>query len=457
MTTVYHAAIAEPDRDQEDPEREPTWRVVGGSLAVGFVGALILTLVVFAGAPEPVISGTALLAFACGWALLALSSARFTSQPQSWARVPAVAMATIGILLLVARPSDGTLNAAGWVWPATTLALTGWMVVQLRRSLHGRVRWLLYPIMAALIFGSVGGTLETVARARALDDYPAPGELYDVGGHRLHLDCVGSGSPTVVLQNGLGGVSVLWSRITEPVARTTRVCAYDRAGQGWSDDVDAPQDGEEIAEDLHTLLERAGETSPFVLVGHSAGGVYSMIYADRYPDEVAGMVLLDSMTPYQFTALPDFGSEYSMMRRGLAVLPSIARLGVARALPAAAFSSVPEPAASQVRAFAADPRQFRNMRDEHSVYRAVLEQAKALISLDNKPLVVITASEQQRKSNGWGEAQARLAELSTDSERRVVETTHEGVIDDEQGSEPSAQAIADVVYSVRTGAPIVPR
>ena len=207
---------------------------------------------------------------------------------------------------------------------------------------------------------------ETVARARDSTTTRRPVSCTTSAATGCTSIASDRAAPPSCSQNGLGGVSVLWSRITEPVARTTRVCAYDRAGQGWSDDVDAPQDGEEIAEDLHTLLERAGETSPFVLVGHSAGGVYSMIYADRYPDEVAGMVLLDSMTPYQFTALPDFGSEYSMMRRGLAVLPSIARLGVARALPAAAFSSVPEPAASQVRAFAADPRQFRNMRDEHS-------------------------------------------------------------------------------------------
>lgn len=454
MTTTYEDTIVEPHREQDDPEREPIWRVVGGSLAAGFFGALILTLVVVAGAPEHVISGAALLAFAGGWALLALLSTRYTSQPQTWARVPAIAMAMSGIVLLVTSPGDRVLNTAGWVWPVAAVTLGVWMIVQLRRHLDSRARWLIYPVIMALIVGSVGGMFETVARARARHDYPAPGAMYDVGGHQLHIDCVGTGSPTVVLENGLGGVSALWSRVTEPTSRTTRVCTYDRAGQGWSDDVATPQDGLAVAADLHTLLEASGEPGPYVLVGHSAGGAYAMVYAHQYPDEVAGMVLLDSMTPYQFTALPDFASQYSMMRRGLAVLPSIARLGVAQVLPASAFSSLPEPAASQVRAFAADARQYRSMRAEQSVYPEVVEQAQALTSLDAKPLVVVTASEQQRETKGWTEAQDRLAELSTNSQHRIAETSHDGVVDDPLGFEPSVQAIADVVRSIRSGDPV---
>ena len=118
-----------------------------------------------------------------------------------------------------------------------------------------------------------------------------------MGDHDLHLDCRGQGQPTVVLVSGLGEFSASWARIVDGVAPTTRVCAYDRAGQGWSDDVDHPQDGMAAAEDLHALLAAAGETGPFVLVGHSIGGPYAMTYADQYADEVAGMVLLDSTSP----------------------------------------------------------------------------------------------------------------------------------------------------------------
>lgn len=457
MNTICEETTVEAHHEQDHPRREPMWRVVAGSLAAGFIGALIFTLSVVDGAPEHVISGTTLLAFACGWALLALLSGRFTSQPQRWARVPAAVMAGTGTVLLVTNPDDGALNAAGWVWPGAALALTAWMIVQLRRNLVGRVRWLLYPVMVALIVGSVGGMYETVVRARILDTYPAPGAMYDVGDHRLHLDCVGTGSPTVVLQSGLGGLSVRWSRVTASASSTTRVCAYDRAGQGWSDDVDAPQDGLDVAADLHTLLERAGETGPYVLVGHSAGGAYVMTYAAAYPDEIAGMALLDSMTPYQFSALPDFASEYAMMRRGLGVLPSLARLGAGQLLPASAFSSLPEPAASQIRAFTADPRQFRSMRDEQSVYREVLDQAKALTTLDGKPLVVVTATESQHKIKGWTDAQDRLAELSSNSQHRIVEATHEGVVDDEHSFGPSVEAIGDVVQAVRTRGSVAER
>jgi pimeloyl-ACP methyl ester carboxylesterase len=179
-----------------------------------------------------------------------------------------------------------------------------------------------------------------------------------------------------------------------------------------------------------------------------------MTYAAQYPDEVAGMVLLDSMSPYEFTALPDFAAEQSMMHRGLGVLPSIARLGVARVLPTSAWSSLPEPAASQVQAFASSARGMRNMRDEQSVYREVFEQAKALTSLDGKPLVVITATESLQQTKGWSEVQDRLAALSTNSQHRVADATHEGLIDDEATFEPSVLAIVDVVQSIRTHEPV---
>jgi pimeloyl-ACP methyl ester carboxylesterase len=238
------------------------------------------------------------------------------------------------------------------------------------------------------------------------------------------------------------------------VSRTARVCAYDRAGQGWSDDVDAPQDGLAIAADLHNLLARAGEPGPYLLVGHSAGGTYVMTYAAQYPDEVAGMVLLDSMSPYEFTELPGFVTEQSMMRRGLGVLPSLARLGVTQAMPTSVWSSLPEPAASQVQTFASSPRGMRNMRDEQSMYPKVFEQAKALTSLDGKPLVVVTATESIDKHTEWTDLQDRLAALSTNSQHRVADATHQGLIEAEASYKSSVQAIVDVIQSVRTGEPV---
>lgn len=441
----------------DGPHREPVWRVVGGSLAAGFLAAIALTVGVFGGATEHVISGSALLAFAGGWAMLALLSARFTCTPQRWAWVPAISMAIAGSTLLIAQPGDRALDTAGWAWPPLVMVLAVWVAVQVRRGLAGRVRWLLYPVVASLALGSIGGIYETAVSAYDRRTYTAPGTLYDVGGHRLHLYCTGSGSPTVVLANGLGETSPAWTRITAEVGRTTRVCAYDRAGQGWSDDVDAPQDGLAIASDLHNVLMRSGEPGPYVLVGHSAGGTYVMTYAARYPDDVAGMVLLDSMSPDEFTALPGFASEQSMMSRGLGVLPSLARLGIARVLPTSVWSSQPEPAASAVEAFASSPRGMRNMRDEQSMYPTVFAQAKALTSLGDKPLVVVTATESLHKTAGWSELQDRLAALSTNSQHRVADATHAGLVDDTVTFEPSVVAILDVVEAIRTDGSVAAR
>ena len=140
-----------------------------------------------------------------------------------------------------------------------------------------------------------------------------------------------------MLSNGLGEISASWARIAGPVeprppgsAPTT---APDRAGAKTPTH---PQDGVAAAKDLHTLLAAAGETGPFVLVGHSTGGTYAMTYAARYPEQVAGMVLLDSSSPYQLTKIPAYPGQYAVMRRGLALLPTLARLGVARLVPASA-------------------------------------------------------------------------------------------------------------------------
>jgi pimeloyl-ACP methyl ester carboxylesterase len=389
--------------------------------------------------------------------MLALLSGRFTSQPQRWARVPAVAMAVAGTALLIAQPGDHTLTTAGWVWPPLAIALAVWMFVQLRRSLRGRVRWLLYPVVGSLALGAVGGMYETAITSQDRHTFAAPGVLYDVGGHRLHLNCTGTGAPTVVLESGLGEMSPAWARIRAAADPTTRVCAYDRAGQGWSDNVSAPQDAVAIATDLHTLLARAGEAGPFVLVGHSAGGPYAMTLAAKYPNDVAGMVLLDSMSPDEFTALPGFATEQSMMRRGLALLPSLARLGVTQVLPTSAWSGLPEPEASQVQAFASSPRGMCNMRDEQSMYPTVFEQAKALTSLGDTPLVVVTATESIHKHKEWTDLQDRLASLSSNSQHRVADATHAGLVDDDKTYTSSVQAIADVVQSVRTGQPVTAR
>jgi pimeloyl-ACP methyl ester carboxylesterase len=293
---------------------------------------------------------------------------------------------------------------------------------------------------------AVGGAVETVGLNSDQRAYAMPGRLYDVGGHRLHLNCTGSGSPTVVLMSGLGGFSVGWARIAPAVADTTRICAYDRAGQGWSENAPDLQDGVAAAADLHTLLGRAGENGPYVLVGHSIGGDHAMVYADRYPEQVAGMVLLDATSPYRTAA----GTTHAGPPGPVALLPSLARLGVGRLLPTSFWSGLPEPAASQHKAFASSPRAWSNTVAETGTMPALLSQAQGLSTLGSTPLVVLTAAEHVTDPV-WADAHNRMAELSTNSSQRPADASHGGLLDEEGGAADSVDAIDDVVQAVRTG------
>jgi pimeloyl-ACP methyl ester carboxylesterase len=123
--------------------------------------------------------------------------------------------------------------------------------------------------------------------------------LVDVGGRRMNVSCVGNGAPVVVLDAGLGGSAFDWRRVQQKIALHTRVCAYDRAGMGFSDPAPAPRDADAVVRDLHALLQRAAIAPPYVLVGHSLGGMHVRLFADRYPREVAGMVLVDPATEDQ--------------------------------------------------------------------------------------------------------------------------------------------------------------
>jgi pimeloyl-ACP methyl ester carboxylesterase len=408
--------------------------------------AAVLTLLVFSGAPEHVITGWALLGSAAGWALLAALSARTTSQPQRWALVPAAGLAATGLGLLVVAPGNPGLTAAGWVWPPVLLALAVWMGVRIRRALAaGSGRWMLYPVVVVIAAAAVGGAVETVGLASDDPDHAMPGQTYDVGGYRLHLNCTGSGGPTVVLFNGLGATSANWARIAPDVARSVRVCAYDRAGQGWSEDAPQAQDGNRAADDLHALLEGAGERGPYVLVGHSIGGDYAMAYAARYPEQVAGMALLDATDPSRAGGGPP---------SAMAVLPSLARLGVGRLLPTSFWSALPEPAAGQVREFNSSPRGWRNVRDEVATMPVLLRQARALTTLGVTPLVVLTAAGHE-DDPAWLTAQERMAALSTDSAHRHADAGHGALLGEERGAASSVRAVEDVVRAVRTGTPLL--
>src|SRR5215213_11085072 len=193
--------------------------IVAASLAAGLVAAALLVAAPFIPAEESAVTGAVLCGFALGWAMLAVLSVRFTDQPQRWAAAPALFMGLGGLLLLVFGSS--VREVLSWVWPPALLALAIWMIVRAHRQLRSRSRrWLLYPLIAMLALAAVGGAYETVSEATD-EDYPMPGRLIDVGGNRLHLNCTGSGNPTVVLQPGAGEMSSTMGWIAPAVAGGT--------------------------------------------------------------------------------------------------------------------------------------------------------------------------------------------------------------------------------------------
>src|SRR4028119_2300916 len=188
---------------------------------------------------------------------------------------------------------------------------------------------LLGLVVALLVLAVAGAIYQAIATELAERAYPPPGEMVDVGGYSLHINCVGQGSPTVVLDAGSGGFSAQWVRVQREVSVNTRVCAHDRAGMGWSEMGPDPRDAEQITGELHTLLGEAGIEGPYVLVGHSFGGMYMQTYAARYPDEVAGVALVDSSTdPDQFSQRPEARDSNEPQKQTSAVVPKLVRFGV---------------------------------------------------------------------------------------------------------------------------------
>ncbi len=423
--------------------------IVAASLISGFVAALVLTIGVLPNSQEPVVTGSALLAFAGSWAAIALLSTRWSDQPQRWAAVPAAAMAIVGLGMVATTPTSHTLDLFGWVWPPFLAAGVVWMIVRARQQLHSHARrWMLYPLCGMLLLAALGGGYETVRESLDRSAYAMPGQLIDVGGHRLHVNCTGVGSPTVVMEASFGGDSTSWAWIAPDVAHDTRVCVYDRAGQGWSEPAPGPQDGVAVANGLHTLLERAHELGPYVLVGHSLGGAFVQNFAAQYPNDVAGVVLLDSMHPDQYTRVPGYSTFYQGYRHISTLFPSLARLGVVRLVNQYVVSGMPADAQAAAIANASTARVVSSQHAEWLMIPTTLTEAHALTTLGDRPLMVVTAERDMQ--NGWMPLQDELAALSSNSTHRVFpDATHASLVDDEAVAAQSSQAIRDLVTLVR--------
>jgi pimeloyl-ACP methyl ester carboxylesterase len=322
-----------------------------------------------------------------------------------------------------------------------------------RRIMRWTGKAILWLVIALLVLAIVGAIYQTIATARAGRAHPPPGKMIDVGDHRMHIDCVGQGSPTVVLDTALGAMSASWVRVQQEVSGTTRVCAYDRAGMGWSQSGPEPRDAKQVAGELHALLEGAGIDGPYVLVGHSFGGLYMQTYAARYPEEVAGVALIESSHPEQFSRLPEARNSYEQIKLLYTVASLLAPIGVVRLFNLSpAPPELPHQQRAQIAALNPSTRQVSTTAQEFRATPQSTAQARSLRSLGDKPLAVVSAGTQ---SSGWLELQDDLATISPNSIHRVVkEATHTSVVYERSDAQATSAAIVEVVAAVRNDRPL---
>ena len=266
-------------------------------------------------------------------------------------------------------------------------------------------------------------TCESVCEARDRRRYPAPGRLVDIGGRRIHLNCQGdSPGPTVVIEQGAASPAVVWSPVQAAIAKFARVCTYDRAGFMWSDPAATARSLDARVADLHALLTRGAVPAPYVLVGHSLGGLLLRRFARAYPDLVVGLVLVDS--PDEPVVFRDsIQPYYSQGLRMQQVLGVLARVGLIRLLGRhVPMLMLPDDPAGY--ALCARPQHNAAAADDMRALLnapAEIRQPGPPGSLGDRPLLVLAHGipfppMAAAMEEGWSDSQQRLAGLSTDSE-----------------------------------------
>ena len=314
----------------------------------------------------------------------------------------------------------------------------------------------------------IGAAHQALATAKDRRRYAPPGRMADAGGHKLHLNVMGEDKrgPTIDLETGGQSTSPQWARIQPGIADFARVVSYDRAGLGWSEPGPKPRDARAIARELHAALESAGMPGPYVLVGASLGGPYALVFTGMYPEQAAGVVLVDSVHPDQLERLP---AQVVYAIRALTmvnrVMPLLARLGILRpfdvtkVLLAGLPAGLPPEAGAQMRAFSAWPGHWAAVHDEVSVWNETMSQVREAMSargLGERPLVVLTAPDTpgfEVMRDPWLEMQEELAALSSNSRHRVIEGAgHMSLVTDPEHTREVVGAVREVVEVVRAGA-----
>jgi pimeloyl-ACP methyl ester carboxylesterase len=274
------------------------------------------------------------------------------------------------------------------------------------------------------VLGLACASYEAISAASDSERYPALGQLVDVGGFQMHINCTGEGTPTIVLDAGATGSSLDWNLVQPALSESTRVCSYDRAGMGWSESSPEPRTPEQVARELHTLLTNASVPGPYVLVGHSLGGKNVRMFTIQHPDDVVGMVLVDARSEYvdEMTSaaeVDDFHQTLSMQGHIYAIGRTF---GVARILGATLFGAPPMSHDTRtLMALLATKSSAVKASSNELRQRASSDQLLHGASLGDRPLVVLASGDNVESLAFWPEGQQAQARLSTDGRLVVVE------------------------------------
>jgi pimeloyl-ACP methyl ester carboxylesterase len=289
-------------------------------------------------------------------------------------------------------------------------------------------------LVAVVCFGAA---YQAIASRFDWNAFPPPGRRIDVGGYRLHLYCQGRGNPTIVVSPGVGVWSLQWSKIQGVLAQDTRICTYDRGGYGWSDPGVSTPTAHQAADELHVLLERAGEHGPYVLVGESYGGYVTRLFVEKYHPDVAAVVLVESAHERQWDEFPRAKALALQAQQQLTVGRWLSRIGFFRFLPMDSGDDLSPAVRRALIATQARTQTFVAFRNEVGGAFVSAQQAGGTHSLGDLPLVVVSASHSFNKffpaddpqteamNEKWMRLQDELVRLSTNSVQMVNETaTH---------------------------------
>lgn len=320
----------------------------------------------------------------------------------------------------------------------------------IKNSLLGLTLLILGLIILGVTYQALGTWLDR-------QTFLPPGELIDVGGYRLHLFCRGKGKPTVILESGLSATVAMWTRIQTGLAKTTQVCAYDRAGIGWSESNLADPDASHVAKQLNTLLHKANLQGPLVMVGHSMGGLFARAYTAAFPKQVAGLVLLDSVHPDQGQDLSEEQQAQQQQFMQLLVwTPMLARLGVLRVV--SWFHQIAEELPNQAQAahqaLLITTKHLQATLQEASQWEKTTAQVRQQPDLSDIPLLVISAGTDEfgfgaRQIEQWQALQRDLTKLSDNSRYEFMpQATHHSLLTHPEHAAMTVAAIEKLVRQV---------